>query len=116
MPHVQIIETASILHLQWAIYDTTTVLVQLGQAESVDYSYSELSYVSAKLPHVQIIETASILHLQWAIYDTTTVLVQLGQAESVDYSYSELSYVSAKLIPLLLVYRYMARFVEVLGS
>ena len=30
-------------------YDTTTVLVQLGQAESVNYSYSELSYVLAKL-------------------------------------------------------------------
>ena len=28
---------------------TTTVLVQLGQAESANYSYSELSYVSAKL-------------------------------------------------------------------
>ena len=49
-------------------------------------------------------------------YDTTTVLVQLGQAEPVNYSYSELSYVSAKLILLLLVYRYMARFVEVLSS
>ena len=58
--HVQIIETASILHLQWAMtsmctllttfdWDTTTVLVQLSQAESVNYSYSELSYVSAKL-------------------------------------------------------------------
>ena len=41
--HVQIIETASILHLQWA----TTI--QLGQAESVNYSYSELSYMSEKL-------------------------------------------------------------------
>ena len=42
----------SILHLQWATMTqdmTTTVLVQLGQAESANYSYSELSYVSAKL-------------------------------------------------------------------
>ena len=28
---------------------SATVLVQLGQAESANYSYSELSYVSAKL-------------------------------------------------------------------
>ena len=44
--------------MQWATtsiytllttHDTTTVLVQLGQAESVNYSYSELSYVSVKI-------------------------------------------------------------------
>ena len=57
--HVQIFGTALILHLQWAMTSmwmllmtqdmTTTVLVQLCQAESAIYSYSELSYVSAKL-------------------------------------------------------------------
>ena len=57
--HVQIFGTALILHLQWAMTSmwmllmtqdtTTTVLVQLYQAESAIYSYSELSYVSAKL-------------------------------------------------------------------
>ena len=31
---------------------TTTVLGQLGQAESANYSYSELSYVSAKLVQI----------------------------------------------------------------
>ena len=30
-------------------HDNYTVLVQLGQAELANYSYSELSYVSAKL-------------------------------------------------------------------
>ena len=45
--HVQIIETASILHLQWATTSMCTLL--LGQAKSADYSYSELSYVSEKL-------------------------------------------------------------------
>ena len=53
--YVQIIETASILHLQW----TTSMYMLLtthdrqctttSTAESVNYSYSELSYVSAKL-------------------------------------------------------------------
>ena len=50
--YVQIIETASIFAL--AMGDNKhvcTLLVQLGQAdhESANYSYSELSYVSAKL-------------------------------------------------------------------
>ena len=44
--HIQIIETASILHLQGSM---CTLLVLLGQAESAKCSYSELSYVSAKL-------------------------------------------------------------------
>ena len=44
--YVQIIETASIFHLQWA---TTSMCTLLVQAESANYSYSELSYVSAKL-------------------------------------------------------------------
>ena len=47
--HVQIIETTSILYLQWATTSMCTLLVQFGQAESANYSYSELSYVSAKL-------------------------------------------------------------------
>ena len=38
-------------------------IVQLGEAESANYSYSELSYVSAKL-YRSSFETASILHLQ----------------------------------------------------
>ena len=45
--HVQIIETASILHLQWVT--TSMCMLLLVQAELADYSYSELSYVSAKL-------------------------------------------------------------------
>ena len=44
--YVQIIETASIFHLQWA---TTSMCTLLVQAESANYSYSELSYVLAKL-------------------------------------------------------------------
>ena len=49
--HVQIIETALILHLQWATTSMCTLLVLLGQAESAKYSYNynELSYVSTKL-------------------------------------------------------------------
>ena len=47
--HVQIIETASILHLQWAMMSMCTLLVLLGQTELANYSYSKLSYVSAKL-------------------------------------------------------------------
>ena len=49
--HVQIIETPSILHLQWATTSMCTLLVLLGQAtaKSANYSYSELSYMSAKL-------------------------------------------------------------------
>ena len=39
----QIIETASILHLQWAPTSMCTLLVQLGQAELANYNYSELS-------------------------------------------------------------------------
>ena len=44
--HHIIIETASILHLQGSM---CTLLVLLGQAKSANCSYSELSYVSAKL-------------------------------------------------------------------
>ena len=47
--HVQIIETTSIFYLQWATTSMCTLLIQLGQAESANYSYSELSYMSAKL-------------------------------------------------------------------
>ena len=52
--HIQIIKTASILHLQWAMMSMCTrmctLLVLLGQIhESVNYCYSELSYESAKL-------------------------------------------------------------------
>ena len=47
--HIQIIETISIFYLQWATMSMCTLLIQLGQAKSVNYSYSELSYVSAKL-------------------------------------------------------------------
>ena len=51
--HLQIIQT---VHLPTSTsmctllttHDSTAVLVQLGQAESVNYSYSELNYVSAK--------------------------------------------------------------------
>ena len=44
--YVQIIETASIFHLQWA---TTSMCTLLVQAELANYGYSELSYVLAKL-------------------------------------------------------------------
>ena len=47
------------MHLQWATTTqdtTTTVLIHLGQTESANYSYSELSYVSAKLnTHVDLV-------------------------------------------------------------
>ena len=66
--HVQIIETASILHVQCMgdnghVHDMTTVLVQLGQAQLVHYSYSELNYVSAKLILLLLVYRSSIHRL-----------------------------------------------------
>ena len=47
--HVQIIETTSIFYLQWATRSLCMLLTLLGQAKPANYSYIELSYVSAKL-------------------------------------------------------------------
>ena len=65
--HVQIIEAASILHLQWATTSMCTLLVLLGQAELANYSYSELSNVSAKLYRYSVDWQCIVYSIQEAI-------------------------------------------------
>ena len=80
--HGVIIETASILHLQWAttgahnrsggkMRESPTHLIELARFPH-DGRVTKVRCVILfrKCHHVQIIQTASILHVQWA-YSTT---------------------------------------------